>query len=104
MKSILAFCCSLIAAVAANAAVAGPFGQEPRLRPVFQVQSPQPEPQRDAARPAPPRDVRAPGETDRARMSPDERRQLRRDVQDAGKSIYRPAPQERRDAQRSGRR
>jgi hypothetical protein len=37
-------------------------------------------------------------------MNPEERRQLRRDIQDAGKDIYRPAQQERRDGRRSGRR
>ncbi len=42
-------------------------------------------------------------ETDRGRMSADERRQLRRDIQDAGKDIYRPARQRRGDLRRSGR-
>jgi len=52
-------------------------------------------PQREAERPVPQRETRVPGEADRGRMSPDERRQLRRDIQDAGKDIYyrdRPAP------------
>jgi hypothetical protein len=104
MKSFLALCCSLIAAVAASVAVADPFGQEMRFRPLIQVQSPQPEPPREAARPVPPRDMRAPVEVDHGRMNPDERRQLRRDIQNAGRDIYRPAPQPRRDAGRSGRR
>lgn len=88
MKFFLAGCCSLIAAAAANVAMAGPFEQEMRFRPFVQAQSPRPEPQRDAASPVPQRDTRGPGEADRGRMSPDERRQLRRDIQDAGKDIY----------------
>jgi hypothetical protein len=104
MKSFLVFCFSVIAAVAANVAAAGPFGQEMRFRPLIQAQRPQPEPQRDAARPVPQRDPRAPGEADRGRMNPDERRQLRRDIQDAGKAIYHPAQQGRGDGRRSGRR
>ena len=96
MKSFLAICCILIAAIAANAAVAGPFEQEMRFRPFVQAQRPRPEPQRAAARPEPQRDLRGLGEADRGRMSPDERRQLRRDIQDAGKDIYhrdRPSPE-----------
>ena len=77
--------------------MAGPFDQEMRFRPLIQTPSPQPEPQRAAAPPVPPRDTRAPAEADRGRMSPDERRQLRRDIQDAGKDIY------RRDRQAPGR-
>jgi hypothetical protein len=104
MKFFLAICCGLIAAVAANMAVAGPFGDAMRFLPSVQAQSTQPEPQRNTARPAPQRDMRGPGEADRGRMNPEERRQLRRDIQDAGKDIYRPAQQERRDGRRSGRR
>lgn len=102
MKSAFAVCFSLIAAFAANPAVADWYGRGPGFRPFAQVQqSPRPEPQREAARPEPQRDTRAPSESDRGRMSPDERRQLRRDIQDAGKDIYhrdRPAP--RRDQRR----
>lgn len=97
MKSFLAICSSLVAAVAASVAVAGPFDREMHFRPFVQAQSPRPEPQRDAARPVPQRDMRAPSELDRGRMSPDERRQLRRDIQDAGKDIY------HRDRQAPGR-
>ena len=61
-------------------------------------------PRRGADRPMPQRDMRGSDETDRGRMSTDERRQLRRDIQDAGKDIYRPAPQGRGDGRRSGRR
>jgi hypothetical protein len=65
-----------------------------------------PGPQRgDLVRPAPPpgtplapdrgeyRDMRNPGEVPRGdRMSPDERRQLRRDINDAGRELYREPP------------
>lgn len=111
MKPFLAIFCSLIAAVAANVAVAGPFEREMGFGPLAQAQRTRPEPQRDAARPepqrgapVPQRDMRGPGQADRGRMSPDERNQLRRDIQDAGKDIYRPAQQGRGDARRSGRR
>ena len=103
VKSVVAISCSLIAVVAANVATAGTFGEELRFQPLVQAQGPRPEPPRDVARPEPPRDARHAGEADRGRMSPDERRQLRRDIQDAGKEIYhrdRPAP----DPRRSGRR
>ena len=103
MKSVVAIFCALIAATAASVAVAGPFDREMRFQPFSQTQAPRPEPQRDAARPEPRRDLRGPGEADRGRMSPDERRQLRRDIQDAGKDLYRPAARERRDARRDGR-
>ena len=99
MKLVVAVCMSLFALVGANAAVAGSFDRELGLRFFAQFQqSPRPEPQRDAARPEPQRDLRGPGESDRGRMSPDERRQLRRDIQDAGKDIYhrdRPPPNRR---------
>jgi hypothetical protein len=104
VKSVVAISCSLIAVVAANVATAGTFGQELRFQPLVQAQGPRPEPQRDAARPEPPRDARQAGEADRGRMSPDERRQLRRDIQDVGKDIYRPAQQGRGDGRRAGRR
>jgi len=93
MKSFFVVCCSLISLVAANFAAAGSFGQEMRFPLLAQAQSPRPEPQRDAARPAAPqRDTRGSSEAERSRMSSDERRQLRRDIQDAGKDIY---PRER---------
>jgi len=93
MKSVLALFCGLIAATAASVAVAGPFEREMRFQPFAQAQAPRPEPQRDAVRPMPQRDLRGSGEAERGRMSPDERRQLRRDIQDAGKDLYRPARQ-----------
>jgi hypothetical protein len=98
VKPLLAFCCSLIAVVAASGAVAGPFNQSP---PVVQGPAPQPQP---GAGPVPQRDTRAPSDTDRNRMSADERHQLRRDIQNAGKDIYRPAQAGRGDGRRSGQR
>ena len=119
MKLFLVLGWSLTAAVAAIPAVAAPFGSGANFRPFMQNQrswpgpqrgavrpGPQreavrPGPQREAARPGPQRETRAPDEADRGRMSPDERRQLRRDIQDAGRDLYhrdRPAP--RRDLRR----
>lgn len=97
-NSILAvFCLGLIAAAVASPAAAGPFDREMGFRPFAQDRRPRQEPQREAARPAP----RAPGEDDRGRMSPDERRQLRRDIQDAGRDIYqRERPPPRREQPR----
>jgi hypothetical protein len=72
--------------------------QDQRPRPEPQRSADRPAPQRGADRFAPSREARAPGEADRGRMSEDERRQLRRDIQDAGKDIYqrdRPAPPRR---------
>jgi hypothetical protein len=89
MKSSLGVCCGLIALAAANAAAAGPFDRELRFQPFVQAQQgARPEPQREAARPEPQRDTRGSGDADRGRMNSDERRQLRRDIQDAGKDIY----------------
>lgn len=86
--------------VAVASPAAGPF--DSGGNPVSSVQVPgtQPGPRREADRPAP---QRGQSETDRGRMSADERRQLRRDIQDAGKDIYRPARQGREDPRRSGR-
>ncbi|OGA24195.1 MAG: hypothetical protein A3I01_01055 [Betaproteobacteria bacterium RIFCSPLOWO2_02_FULL_65_24] len=88
VKFLPMFCVGLIAAASATPAAADPFERGLWFRPLVQDQRPRPEPQRDADRPAPQRETRAPGEADRGRMSPDERRQLRRDIQDAGKDIY----------------
>ena len=98
MKSSLGVCCGLIALLAASAAAAGPFDRELRFQPLLQAQkAARPEPQREAARPEPQRDARGSGDADRGRMNSDERRQLRRDIQDAGKDIY------QRDRQPAGR-
>jgi len=106
MKFFLVLGWGLIAAAAAIPAAAAPFGSGANFRPFMQSQpswrgpqreadrrGPQREadrraPQREADRPAPQRETRAPGAADRGRMSPDERRQLRRDIQDAGRDIY----------------
>jgi len=88
VKFLIAICCSLIAVVASNAVAAGPREQDTRFRPLIQVPGPRPESPQRGASPAPPRDVRGSGEADRNRMSPDERQQLRRDIQGAGKDIY----------------
>ena len=103
MKLLGVLCLGLIAAASAIPAAADPFERGMGFRPMVQDKRQRPEPKRAAERPAPQRadkpapqrEVPAPGETDRGRMSPDERRQLRRDIQDAGKDIYqrdRPAP------------
>jgi hypothetical protein len=119
MKLFLVLGWGLMAAVAAVPAAAAPFGSGANFRPSMQNQRSQPSPQREVYRPGPQRqaarpgpqreadrfgpqrETRAPGEADRGRMSPDERRQLRRDIQDAGRDLYqrdRPAP--RRDLRR----
>ncbi len=100
MKFLPMFCVGLIAAASATPAAADPFERGLGFRPFVQDQRPRPEPQRDADRPAPRRETRAPGEADRGRMSPDERRQLRRDIQDAGKDIYHRGRQAPRREQR----
>ncbi len=105
MKFLLVLGWGLMATVAAMPAPAAPFDSGADFRSFMQNQPSRPEPQREAERPAPQRDTRAPGEeADRARMSPEERRQLRRDIQDAGRDIYRPARQGRGDPRGSGRR
>ena len=101
MKRFLVWGWCLVAAVVAIPAAAAPFNSRAYFRPYMQNQPSRPGPQREADRPAPQRDMRAPGPApgpaDRGRMSPDERRQLRRDIQDAGRDIY------QRDRQAPGR-
>jgi len=101
MKLSLVLGLGLLVAAAAIPAAAAPFGYGGNFRPYMQNQRSWPGPQREADRRTPQRemppqrDMRVPGEADRGRMSPDERRQLRRDIQDAGRDIYhrdRPAP------------
>ena len=101
----------LVAAGIANPAGAGPFGQEMGFRLSVQDQGSRPDPQRgaqqsmpqrDMAQPAPQRDMRGTEANDRGRMSSDERRQLRRDIQDAGRDIYR-APRQGNGDQRHSR-
>ena len=96
--------CGLIVAGSAFPALAAPFERGMGFRPMVQDQRSRPGREREAERPAPRRDMRGSGEAERGRMNPEERRQLRRDIQDAGKDIYR-APRDRRDdPRRSGRR
>jgi len=102
MKFLTIVSCSLVAAGIAFPAGAGAFGQETGPAPSARDQRPRPDPQRGADRPAPPRDMRGMGPGDRGRMSPDERQQLRRDIRDAGKDIYRPA-RDARTTRRQGR-
>ena len=104
MKFSTILCCGLIAAGGAGPALAAPYGEGMGFPPLVQDQRPRPEPQREAQRPAPQRDLRGSGDAGRGRMNPEERRQLRRDIQDAGKDVYPPAPQGRGDARRSERR
>ena len=86
--------------VAVASPAAGPFDSGGYPGSSVQVPASQPYPRREADRPAP---QRGSEETDRGHMSADERRQLRRDIQDAGRDIYRPALQRRGDPRRSGR-
>ncbi len=105
MKCLNSVSCVLLAA--AFALPAGAFAQGMGFRLPVQDQRSQPAPQRGAEQPMPQRDMRGMGEGERGRgrMSPEERRQLRQDIQDAGKDIYR-APHQGRggDQRRSGRR
>ena len=113
MKFLTIVFCGLIAAGIANPAAADPFGRETWFSPLAQDQrsrpSPQrgtfqPMPQRDMGPAMPQRDMQGNDPNDRGRMSPDELRQLRRDIQDAGKDIYRAPRPARGDPRRSGRR
>lgn len=108
MKFLTIIACALIAAGIAIPAAADAY--DLGFRPFIQAQGQGqgqgqgPAPRRAAEQPMPQRDMRGPEQNDRGRLSPDERRQLRRDIQDAGKDIYRPAPQGRGEGRRSGRR
>ena len=110
MKYLPIYCFCLIAAAVASPAAADQFvDRRMGFRPFIQDQRPRLEAQRGADRRAPQREMdsrtpqremRAPGEADRGRMSPDERRQLRRDIQDAGRDIYQRDRQASRREQR----
>ncbi|MHB8666511.1 MAG: hypothetical protein ACYC7B_03210 [Burkholderiales bacterium] len=86
--------------VAVTSPAAGPFDSGSNPGSSVQFPIPPQGPQRETGNPAP---RRVSGEVGREPMSADERRQLRRDIQDAGKDIYRPARQRRGDPRRSGR-
>jgi len=88
MKLSTMLCLGLIAAGSVPPALADPFERGVGFRPSVQDQRPQPGRQGEAQMPMPQREQRGPGEVERGRMNPDERRQLRRDIQDAGKDIY----------------
>lgn len=91
---------SLMLAVASMPAAAAPVYSDGNPGSSVQVPSSPPGPRRGADVPAP---QRAAGEAGRGHMSVDERRQLRRDIRDAGKDIYRSARQGRGDPRRSER-
>jgi hypothetical protein len=99
MRFFLVLGCGLMAAAIAIPAAAAPSDADASSRLFMQDQQARPAPQREA--PAPQRELRPPGEADRGRMNPDERRQLRRDIQDAGKDIY---PRDRQPPARQQRR
>lgn len=101
MKFSTILCCALIAAGSACTALAAPQGRGPGYGPSGQEQRPGPGRGREAEMPAPQRDMRGAGEEDRGRMNSEERRQLRRDIQDAGKDIYPSGPHNQRDGRRS---
>lgn len=104
MKFSTLVCCGLIAAGGAGPVLASPFGEGTGFSLLVQAQRPGPGREREAEKPMPRRDMRGSGDAERGRMNPDERRQLRRDIQDAGKDIYPQAPQRRGEGRRSGRR
>ena len=94
--------CGLLAAGIAMPGAA--FAQGMGFRPFVQQQRPRPEPQRGAEQPMPQRDPRGADANERDRMSPEERRQLRQDIQDAGRDIYRAPRQGHGEQRRGGRR
>lgn len=87
----------LLLALAAPAAQAMPWGgRSMQVRDAYRQNGPQREPQRQPnfQREEPQRfqrrDEGNAGEQQRQRLSPEERRQLRRDIHDAGRDIYQP--------------
>jgi hypothetical protein len=89
MNVLLSVCFGLALAFVAGPVLAQPF---PPGQGQGQGQGTAPSPQRGVDQPMPRREMPGAPEADRGRMNPDERRQLRRDIQDAGRDIYRPAP------------
>ncbi|MBE0626561.1 MAG: hypothetical protein IH606_17310 [Burkholderiales bacterium] len=104
MKFSTILCLGLIAAGSAGPALAARHGEGMGFSRLFQARPPASDREREAERSAPGRETRGADEAERSRMNPDERRQLRRDIQDAGRDIYRPAPQRSGDRRRSERR
>ena len=95
----LALAVGLVLALPASAA--GPFGRDMQFRPFAQQQQQRPprDFQRDADRRTPQRDNT---QNDRGTLSPEDRRQLRRDINDAGRDIYRGPAQGQGQGQRPG--
>ena len=91
----------LMLAAASMPAAAAPVDSGGNPGSLMRVPASQPGPRREADSPAPQRGA---DDTGRSRMSADERRQLRRDIQNAGRAIYRSAAQGRGGGQRPGRR
>jgi len=102
MKFSTILCCGLIAAGGATPALAAPNGEGMGFSPRAQGQRTTPSREREPDKSAPRRDMRGGGDADRGRMNPEERRQLRRDIRDAVRDIYRPAPQKRETPRGSG--
>lgn len=109
MKFSTIVCCALIAAGGASPALADRIGDGRGWSLLVQGQNSRTDRGRESDRAAPRRDmrdmrdIRGGGDPGRGHMNPEERRQLRRDIQDAGKDIYRQAPPRRGDGRRSKR-
>jgi len=105
MKLLNIVSCGLI--VACIGLPAGAFAQESGFRPQAEDQRPQSGQQAGPGQPMPRRELRdggGLGQGERGRMSPDQRRQLRQDIQEAGKDIYRGPRQGRGEGRRAERR
>jgi hypothetical protein len=101
MKFLVYLGWSLMVAAVSMPAAAAPGDSNGNAGFSVQVPSPQPLAPRETDRPA--RQLGS-GEVERSSMSVDERRQLRRDIENAGREIYRNPAQGRRGGGRSGRR
>ena len=104
MRILTIVSCSVLAAAVLLPAGNVAHAQNAWFRSFVQERRSQPERQQEAAQPMPQqRPMRAADEDERGRMSPEERRQLRQDIQNAGRDIYRPTrqyPMERRRGRR----
>jgi hypothetical protein len=103
MKFSTNLVCALLAAGCASPVLAAPYGDGNGAPPSAQGQRAAPGQGGQAERSAPRGDMRRAGDANRGQMNSEERRQLRRDIQDAGKDIYRPAPQRHGNGGRQGR-
>jgi len=95
---VLLLAWGLMLAGASMPAAAAPVDSHGNAGSSVQLPSSRPVPRREADRPA----RLGAGETEGSRMSVDERRQLRRDIENAGRDIYRTAAQRRGSSRRSG--